>query len=186
MGITLTAITNVSLPPNHGKAYYNAVLEKLKALNLSTTYRDHNGKECINDTPWRYYKELVWLESKNREEEVGIVFENPTWYLPTLYPEVGYIISPDRYSFLFDSEFYQRTRPNIEKVVKALGGTEVIWLGDVTPLWKYEELAYDAETSYEEIKALLLKELGPPITQHSALDPNNDNHYFLDKFTLGD
>ena len=135
MGITLTAITNVSLPPNHGKAYYVAILEKLKSLNLSTTYINHNGKECISHSPWHYYKELVWLESKNREEEVGIVFENPTWYEPILYPEVGYIMTGHRYNFLFDAAFYQRTRPNIEKVVKALGGTEVIWLGDVAPLY---------------------------------------------------
>ena len=182
MGIYLTAITNVSLPLNHGKAYYNEVQQKLQALNLSTTYRDHNGKECISDTPWHYYKELVWLESKNREEEAGIVFENPSWYTPTLYPEVGYFISGHRYSFLFDSMFYRGMRPEIEKLVKALGGTEVIWLGDVAPLCKYEELAYDAETSYEEIKALMLKELGPPITQHAELDQNNEYHYFLDKF----
>ena len=184
MGISLSAITNVSLPPNHGKAYYDAVQQKLQALNLSTTYIDHNGKECIDDIPWHYYKELVWLESKKREEEVGIVFENPTWYTPTLYPEVGYIMSGHRYGFLFDSSFYQRIRPEIEKLVKALGGTEVIWLSDAETLWKYEELAYGAETSYEAIKALMLKELGPPITQYSALDPNNDNHYFLDRFDM--
>jgi hypothetical protein len=110
-------------------------------------------------------------------------------YAAELHPCIGM----GRY-YIFDSikqhshmlKGFNQERKIYKHLSQALGGDRVIYLGDqIKEHEKYLDLFWANQTPFEEIEALMLKDLGPP--EKTMLTIYNDEsyhnaRYFIDRF----
>ncbi|WP_282030572.1 hypothetical protein [Winogradskyella eximia] len=189
MSTNLYAISNITTPQNLSFQYLNEKTEALNAFNFSNTfltYRDDNGK-LITKTdarPWYY-------ETTNENGFLEIYFNGGSPYDITLMPNLGYISFLLKYKELYGlhkSSHLTKFRKELYQIVNLFGGSEVIFLADngCDKLSHYLELMAWENIPYQEIKELMIKDLGKPITDYALLNESKISYEHITEFVLDD
>lgn len=179
MGTSLIAICNsTTLEVNTATA--ETFLSKFKSLSLT---RAVNSDGTIDQADWEY----SICDFNNR---LRIEFESGTRFAPVVYNSISEISTILKINVLYDNfklDWFQDFRKELFSIVQILGGTEILYMADNGhPLDEiYDKVGEDGVT-YQDIKAMLQEQFGPPITDYSKLSLD-DSHsipreYFLDEF----
>lgn len=190
MGTTLHMLTNAKIACNESEQNINKIMQKLKDLNLETTYRVGPNNTTIKETgDWEYFVE----EEKNASyyTPYNVSFEGPFSCTPTLYTNIGIIWTMYRYSFIYQYKeiaWFSNFREEAYKVVKAIGGTEIIYVADnaCDKLATYLECMAWENIPYNTIKEEMIKEFGNPVTDYKKLDFNKLDYKHITEFFLDD
>lgn len=189
MGTSLSAITNSrAINFNDIPSIADPILAALKADNFQRAKSRNLKGEYIEDTgEWRYN---VW----EGDDTLSIDFEGPYCFFPSIYENLTDISTIYRYHLIYRAKelgWWQDKRKELYKIVKILGGSEVIWLPDQT----YNHLAPLMDDvwegiSYAELKSKMIAELGAPVRDYNLLSddtvgvgaPEFVKEWFLDDF----
>lgn len=189
MGTSLLLLTNSKLTGNETKNDWDRIISQLEQLQLGVASYLNANHEYVEETgSWEYFIEL---EGKNTP--FNVEFEGPHAIFPRLYSNIGVISTIYRFSLLYENytlHWFNIFRTELYKVVKAIGGTEVIYVADNScgKISKYLESMAWENVPYEVIKERMIQEFGPPVTDYSKLDYGtlsyeNINEFFLDDFS---
>jgi hypothetical protein len=188
MATDLYILTNAKFSPNQNLEYFDTITKKLKAIPLTRASYQHKGKWVEEEGDWSFNVE--------QEEDEGVKYfsvwyDGPYAYFPIMFPNICYISTIFRYSTLYhihDSDWVDSFRMTIYNIIKALDGSEVIFVADnaCDKLSGYLSMAW-ANYPYEEIKEKMFKEFGEPVTDYSKLDYKkldyrNINEFVFDNF----
>lgn len=129
MGTSLYLITNAKLSGKENTKDWDSILGELKAIDMNRSqYFNDDGKLVYDEGDWEYY-----IEEENEDFPFSVHFEGPYPISPSLYSNLGIIHTIYRYSWLYKMyaiEELDSFRLSVFNVVKAIGGTEVIYLAD--------------------------------------------------------
>ncbi len=187
MSTSLYAITNAKLNLDSKNEQAKLILEKLERLNFGTTkYHNKEGDLVRKICGWKYC-----FDDNNGEHEALELYGNYS-IEPSLYPHCSLISTIYRYSLIYQNysfEWFAQFRNELCQTVKAIGGTEIIYLPDQSSdkLCKYFGMFYDNKT-YEEIKSKMIDEFKLPVTDYKLLNYEkleyaSMNEFFLDDFS---
>lgn len=183
MGTDLFMITNAKLRGDETQRDWELYLKKFKALEIEHNHIRDKGKTT---SQWSFSIEDV------PDMPFCVNFNSPYIYYPNLYPQLGEIHCLYRYEMLYrfhDLKWLDAVRLDFYNLVKAMGGTEGIYLADNScdKLNQYLDMAWEG-VSYQKIKQRMFNEMGPPVTDYAKLnyenlDYHNIKEYFLDDFS---
>ncbi len=187
MSTTLYAITNTKLNLDCKNEQAKLILEKLEQLNFETTkYYDEQGDLVQEIGGWKY----CFDDNNGEHEELELYGKYSIQ--PSLYPHCSLIHTIYRYSLIYQNyslEWFTQFRNELYQTVKAIGGTEIIYLPDQRSdkLCKYFGMFFDNKT-YEEIKSKMIDEFKLPVTDYKLLNYEkleyvSINEFFLDDFS---
>ncbi len=187
MATDLYILTNAKFAVNERLEYFDSITNNLKAIPLKRAEYMHKGKWLVEEGDWSYQ---VHQEEDEGENYYSIWFNGPYAYFPIMFPNICYIRTIFRYSTLykiFESYWIDSFRKDIFSIVKAVGGSEVIFVADnaCDKLNGYLSMAW-ANYPYEVIKAEMLKEFGEPVADYSKLDYNKLNYRNITEFVFDD
>ena len=188
MSTSLYILTNAKFDLTENQEYFDNIQKKLQAIPLVRASYYRKGKFVTEDGDWNYE---IQQEDDEGLDYFSIWFNGPYAYSPILFPNICYISTIYRYSTLYqvkEHDWLDSFRKDIYNIIKAVGGTEVIFVADnaCDKLDGYLSMAFE-NNSYETIKAEMLKEFGEPVTDYakldySKLDYNNITEFFFDDF----
>jgi len=185
MATDLYILTNAKFAVSESLEFFDIITSKLKALPLNRAQYMHKGKCLEVEGDWNY---KVYQEEE--DNYYSIWFDGPYAYFPKMFPNICYISTTFRYSTLYQIFEYNRVdsfRKDVFSIVKAVGGSEVIFVADnaCDKLNGYLSMAWD-NCPYEVIKAEMLKEFGQPVTDYSKLDYIKLNYQNITEFVFDD
>ena len=181
MATSLSFITNASYTALSGKKALNELLQKLKDSNIEhCADLDHPSKKEQGNWRYRYF----WYS-----QPLSVNFEGPFCNTPEVFANCTLVLTIYRYYLLYrnyDTFFFREYRQEVFDLVRLLGGTEIIWLSDQTNvLWEYEQMVYN-NSSYQEIKDTITKNLGEPITNYRELNYDTLDYHKIGCWVLDD
>jgi len=187
MATSLYLITNSKLTGKETQKDWDRIVHELTQLQMNTTSYINAKNEIIKEYGnWSYELEL-------EEEGIPIIvdFHGPFHIQPMLYSNIGVIYTIYKYRFLYEvygSDWFESFRSDLYRIVKIIGGTEVIYLADngCDKLATYLECMAWEDLPYEEIKQKMLQEFGQPVTDYSKLNYDTLTYRKIDEFFLDD
>jgi hypothetical protein len=187
MSTILNILTNSKLTGKESPEFFDNIKEAIKLLPIeraSFWYKDNLIKE---EGDWSY---VIEHEDKKEEVEFNVSFDGPYCYFPTLYKNVGVISTIYRYSQLYTvykNGWHENFRKDIYGIIKAIGGSEIIYVADnaCDKLNYYLASAWE-NVPFEEIKIQMIKEIGQPVTDYSKLDFNKLDYRKINEFFFDD
>lgn len=187
MSTILHILTNSKLNGNESPEFFDNIKEKLRALPLERASYWYKGKLVKEVGDWSYEIEY---EDKKEETQFNVSFDGPYSYFPTLYTNVGVISTIYRYSQLYEvykNGWHKSFRKDIHGIIKAIGGSEIIFVADnaCDKLNGYLAMAWE-NVPFEDIKNQMIKEMGAPVTDYSKLDFDKLNYRKITEFVFDD
>jgi len=175
---------------NHSFAYINKtaeyILTGLNSLDFEKAcYISTNNQVIQEEGEWDYQI------TENEITPICIEFSGPYSYFPTIYKECAEITTIYKLRLIYENysvDWFDDFRKDIFKIVKLLGGDEVIYLADNNnKLATYYYGSVIEGVPYDKIKKSLIEEFGNPVTDFKDLnfdnlDYSNLTEFFLDKF----
>jgi hypothetical protein len=187
MGTSLYIITNSKLTGKETQKDWERISSELNQLQMDTTSFFNANSEIIKEYgSWSYDIE---------QEEGGLLFNvdfnGPFHIQPTLYSNIGVIITIYKYRLLYEIngfDWFTSFRNDLFNIVKIIGGTEVIYLADnaCDKLSTYLECMAWENVPYEEIKEKMIQEFGQPIKDYSKLNVKTLTYTKINEFLLDD
>ncbi len=180
MGTSLIAICNSTVLEEINSASAELIFSKLKALNLE---RAINSDGTLDQGNWEY-------NIYDFNDRLRIEFESGTRFAPVVYKNISEISTILRMYVIYDNfklDWFQNFRKELFSIVQILGGTEIIYMADNGhPLDEIYDSVGENGVTYEDIKSMLFKQFGPPITDYLKLSLEGTDkypsEYFLDDF----
>lgn len=187
MATDLYLITNSKLTGKETQKDWGKIVSELDQLQIDTTsYINANNEIIKTYGSWSYEIEL-----EEEDYPFNVDFNGPFSIQPTLYSNIGVIYTIYKYSFLYkaySNYWFTSFRKNLYKIVKIIGGTEVIYLADngCDKLSTYLQSMAWENVPYNEIKEKMLKELGKPVRDYSKLNYDKLTYSKIKEFFLDD
>lgn len=184
MGSRLLAICNNKPIENLNQELAESFLQKLNAFNFNRAI-NYDGTVDMRD--WIYEFNL----DENEENTLSIDFWGGYPYFPAIYKrifEIGTIYHFDILYLNYQLDWFHNFRQELFGIAKLLGSTEAIYLADEGEVLGsiFQGLVIEG-VPYEEVKNVLISQLGDPVKDFSKLNyetlgekPIND--FFLDEF----
>lgn len=186
MSTLLHAITNVTLDLKQPEKTAGIILKQLKELNFDkTSYINAKGETIKENNDWTYE-----IEDDPEYPPLNIDFHGSFAIIPTLYEHGTVLFTIYKLSLIYENYrlyWFEDFRKDLYKMVKMLGGTEVIFLADNagTPLCEFLDMAQE-DCTYETVKERLNAKFGQPVTDYSQLDYESLDYAEIKEFFLDD
>ena len=183
MGTSLIVISNHSLDLADIEEVANRLLPQIVLLDLPIAINYSGVRESKE---WAY---SIWIESKYPQQR-RIKFDGPCTLFLCLYKDLVEISTIYGLYVLYENyklDYFRGFREALFKLVKLLGGNEVIYLADNNnPLAAFHGMTIDG-MGYLEVKRHLMEKFGKPVKDFSLLnrkelDYGTMNEFFLDTF----
>ena len=188
MSTTLYAVCNAPTPIR-SKATYDRLVDELKALHIpkSFTVSAHEGTPVRGTKDWDYRI----FEPDEWNDQYEVEFDGDFMIYPAVVEDVVYFSICYNYYFIYKNyqlDFFGKTRQELFEILKILGGTEVIFLADngANKLHHYLDFHVLEGRPYQEIKDLMRKEMGAPVTDYKLLDHDKLEYATIDEYFLDD
>jgi len=186
MSILLSFIINADRQGKDRPEDWERILLQLKNLKLDTTSYPTAGGKYIKETgDWHYHKETG-------DGFFTIEFEGPFHINISLYKDSAILSTIYRYWLIYDNHlihWFNDFRKDLYDIMRIFGGTEGIYLPDnnCKRLSFYYECLARENVSYEDLKSIMIKDFGKPVTDYSEITKfpyscMNPKVFFLDDF----
>lgn len=166
---------------------WDRIVIELNQLQMDTTSIVNANNEIIKEYgSWSYE-----IEAEDEDFPFNVDFGGPFHIQPSLYSNIGVIYTIYKYRFLYEIygfDWFTSFRHDLYRIVKIIGGTEVIYLADnaCDKLSNYLECMACENVPYEDIKEKMLQEFGQPITDYSKLNYDTLTYRKINEFVLDD
>jgi hypothetical protein len=184
---SLYLITNSKLTGKETQKDWDRIVHELAQLQMDTTSYINAKNEIIKEYGnWSYE-----VEQQEEDRPIIVDFHGPFHIQPILYSNIGVLYTIYKYRLLYEVygfDWFESFRSDLYRIVKIIGGTEVIYLADnaCDKLSTYLECMAWEDVPYEEIKQKMLQEFGQPVTDYSKLNYNTLTYQKIDEFFLDD